>query len=97
MDLLNKSKKNILEYAFLGTNLEIKSEYLFGVEYKNDKRNKIVIFKIHDVINYLEKLNFKISPRKTAILLGNEGTISLQRKGGDCGKKVVINYKLNLY
>jgi hypothetical protein len=87
LDLFNKSKKNILEYAFLGTNLEIKPEYLFGVEYKNDKRYKIVVFKIQEVINYLEKLNFKISPRKTVILLGDKGTISLQRKGGDSGKK----------
>ena len=87
LDLLNKFKKQILEYAFYGTNLEIQPKYLFGVEYENVKRNKIVVFKIEDVINYLEKLNFKISPRKTVILLGNNGTISLQRKGGDSGKK----------
>ena len=87
LELLNKFKKQILEYAFYGTNLEIQPEYLFGVEYENVKRNKIVVFKIEDVINYLEKLNFKISPRKTAILLGDNSTISLQRKGGDSGKK----------
>lgn len=67
LDLLNKYKKQILEYAFYGYNLEIQPEYLFGVEYENDKRNKIVVFKMEDVIKYLEKLNFKISPRKTAI------------------------------
>ena len=60
---------------------------MFGVEYENTKRNKIVVFKIEDVIKYLEQLNFKISPRKTAILLGDNSTISLQRKGGDTGKK----------
>jgi hypothetical protein len=87
LDLLNKFKKQILEYAFFGTNLEIQPEYLFGVEYENEKRNKILVFKIQDIIKYLEKLNFKISPRKTAILLGDKGTISLQRKGGDSGKK----------
>lgn len=87
LDLLNKCKKQILEYAFYGSNLEMKPEYLFGVEYENDKRNKIVVFKIEDVIKYLEKLNFKISPRKTVILLGDNSTISLQRKGGDSGKK----------
>jgi len=32
-------------------------------------------------------LKFKISPRKTVIYLGDKGTISLQRKGGDGGKK----------
>ena len=87
IDLLNKFKRQILEYAFYGSNLETQPEYLFGVEYENVKRNKLLLFKIQDIIKYLEKLNFKISPRKTAILLGNEGTISLQRKGGDSGKK----------
>jgi hypothetical protein len=87
LDLLNKCKKQILEYAFYGTCLEIQPEYLFGVEYENTKRNKIVVFKIEDIIKYLEKLNFKISPRKTVILLGDNSTISLQRKGGDSGKK----------
>ena len=87
LDLLNKFKRQILEYAFYGVNSEIQPEYLFGVEYENTKRNKIVVFKIEDVIKYLEKLNFKISPRKTVILLGDKSTISLQRKGGDTGKK----------
>lgn len=87
LDLLNKFKKQILEYAFLGTNIEIQPEYLFGVEYENEKRSKIVVFKIKDVISYLENLKFKISPRKTAILLGDDSTLSLQRKGGDSGKK----------
>jgi len=87
LNLLNKFKKQILEYAFLGSNLEMQPEYLFGVKYENKKRSEIIVFKIKDIISYLEKLNFKISPRKTAILLGNKGTISLQRKGGDCGRK----------
>ncbi|MDA9216296.1 hypothetical protein N9O88_00535 [bacterium] len=87
LNLLNKNKKSILEYAFYGSNLEIQPEYLFGVEYENSKRNKIVVFKIEDIIKYLETLNFKISPKKTCILLGNDRTISLQRKGGDAGRK----------
>tara|TARA_B100001559_G_scaffold309000_1_gene302756 strand:- start:75 stop:869 length:795 start_codon:yes stop_codon:yes gene_type:complete len=87
LNLLNKCKKQILEYAFYGSNLEIQPEYLFCVEYEKTKRNKIVVFKIDSVIQYLEKLNFKISPRKTCILLGDNSTISLQRKGGDGGKK----------
>ena len=87
LGLLNNFKKQILEYAFLGTNIEIQPEYLFGVEYEDKKRSKIVVFKIQEVIGYLEKLKFKISHRKTAILLGDKGTISLQRKGGDSGRK----------
>ena len=87
INLLNKHKRKILEYAFLGDNIEMQPEYLIGVQYENKKRTKIVVFTIKEIISYLEKLNFKISPRKTCILLGNNKTISLQRKGGDCGKK----------
>jgi hypothetical protein len=96
LDLLNKCKKQILEYSFYGSNLEIQPEYLFGVEYENVKRKKIVVFKIVDVIKYLEKLNFKISPKKTVILLGDNGTISLQRKGGDSGRKCSNQLQIKL-
>lgn len=87
LESLNNSKKQILEYAFFGINMELKPEYLIGVEYKNKIRTKLIIFKIVEIIDYLEKLSFKISPRKTVILLGDEGTISLQRKGGDSWRK----------
>lgn len=87
LTILNKHKRLILNYAFLGTNLEMQPEYLFAVEYINDKKTKIVLFKIKDIIDYLEQLDFKISPRKTVIMLGDKGIISLQRKGGDGGKK----------
>ena len=87
ISLLNKHKHQILTYAFLGTNLETQPEYLFGVEYINNTRSKLIVFKINEIICYLETLKFKISPRKTAILLGDESIISLQRKGGDSGKK----------
>jgi len=96
LDLFNKCKKQILEYAFYGSSLEIQPEYLFGVEYEKTKRNKLVVCKIEDVITYLEKLNFKISPRKTAILLGDNSTISLQRKGGDSGKKTSNQLQIKL-
>jgi hypothetical protein len=85
--LLNRNKRRILEYAFFGTNPEIKPLFLFGVEYVRDIRKKIVVFRIKDAIDYLTTLDFKISPRKTAIILGDNGIISLQRKGGDGGKK----------
>ena len=87
LNLLNSNKKKILEYAFYGSNLELQPEYLFGIEYENNKRNKIIVFKIEDIIKYLETFNFKISPKKTCILLGENGTLSLQRKGGDAGRK----------
>ena len=88
--LLNNHKKLILNYAFLGNNLEMSPEYLLGVEYINKIRDNIKVFKIKKIIDYLENMNFKISPKKTRIILGNEkykDIISLQRKGGDTGKK----------
>lgn len=87
LNCLNKNKRKILEYAFLGINLDLQPEYLFGVEYSNKKRIKIILFEIKKIIDYLEKLDFKVSPRKTVILLGDDSIISLQRKGGDSGKK----------
>lgn len=87
IDNMNKNKNKILNYAFFGTNQEIQPEFLFGVEYVDNKRYKIVLFKIIDVINYLKKLDFKISTKKTVIVLGDDNIISMQRKGGDKGKK----------
>lgn len=87
IDILNKHKKEILNYAFFGTNQKLKPEYLFGVEYKDNIRRKIILYKIKDIIIYLEKLQFRISKRKTVIKLGNDSILSLQRKGGDGGKK----------
>jgi hypothetical protein len=84
---LNENKKKILNYAFYGINKEMQPEYLFGVEYINDKRTKIIVFKIKDIITYLENLEFKITKGKTVIVLGDDNIISLQRKGGDGGKK----------
>ena len=87
LTVLNSNKRDILNYAFLGKNPEIQPEYLIGVEYKNNKKDSIVVFKIKDVIDYLETCDFRISPKKTALILGNENIISLQRKGGDRGYK----------
>lgn len=87
IDNLNKYKIKFLHYVFYGINQEIRPEYLFGVEYSNNKRTKIIIFKIIDIINYLGKLNFAITKRKTVIVLGVDSIISLRRKRGDKGKK----------
>ena len=86
IDVLNKYKTEILEYAFYGPNIELQPEYLIGVEYLKNKRHKIVVFKITNIIRYLESLQFKINKRKTVISL-DANVISLQRKGGDGGKK----------
>lgn len=84
---LNKNKKKILNYAFLGTNKDKQPDFLIGIEYVNNKRTKLILFKIADIIIYLETLNFNITKGKTVIQLGNDRIISLQRKGGDKGNK----------
>ena len=87
IDNLNKHKNKILDYAFFGTNLDTQPKYLFAVEYVDNKRSKIVLCKIKDIMEYLDNCCFKITKRKTVITLGDDSIISLQRKGGDGGKK----------
>jgi len=85
--LLNENKRQILDYAFIGTNHEMQPDYLFGVEYLDNKRTKIVLCKITDIIEYLETLHFTITKGKTVVVLGDDNILSMQRKGGDGGKK----------
>ncbi len=87
IDIFNKNKKEILNYAFLGTSQEMKPNYLCGVEYCDDDRKRIVLFKIKDILSYLNTLDFKLAKSETVIILGDDSIISLQRKGGDGGKK----------
>lgn len=85
--ILNKNKRQIFNYAFMGTIIETQPEYLFGVEYIDNKRTKIIICKIKDIIDYFVTLDFEITSKETVIKLGNDSILSLQRKGGDGGKK----------
>ena len=86
LELLNIHKRSILEYAFLGTdNEDYAPEYLVGSEYVNNKRARLCIWKIHDIISYLEANDFEISSRKSVIKLGD--VFSIQRKGGDGGRR----------
>jgi hypothetical protein len=84
---LNASKKEIFEYVLLGNCEEYKPEYLIGVEYEGTTRKMIIVLKTKDIINYFETLEFKISPRATGIILGGDSVLSIQRKGGDSGRK----------
>ena len=84
---LNQYKRKILHYAFLGTNPDIVPTYLFGVEYVNDSRNKIVLMKIQDIIDYLETLDFKISKEKRWLPSAMTVYYLCSEKGGDGGKK----------
>jgi hypothetical protein len=86
LELLNIHKRSILTYAFLGTeNEDYVPEYLVGSEYVNNKRTRLCIWKIHDIISYLETNDFVISSRKSVIKLGD--VFSIQRKGGDGGRR----------
>ena len=85
VDSLNIHKKEILHYAFLGTNGNIEPDYLIGSEYIQNKRSRMCIWKIHDIIESLAQDNFEISHKKSVLKLG--GAFSMQRKGGDGGRK----------
>ena len=84
---LNDHKRKILEYAFYGTDRDFSPDYLIGIEYDNKKRTKLSFFKIDTIINYLETQTFTIKKSKTVVSLGDHNSITLQRKGGDNGKK----------
>jgi hypothetical protein len=86
LELFNIHKRSILTYAFLGTeNEDYVPEYLVGSEYVNNKRARLCIWKIHDIISHLEASDFEISSRKSVIKLGD--VFSIQRKGGDGGRR----------
>lgn len=85
INILNKNKRIILEYAFYGINQLDKPIYLIGIEYIKNVRSKLIIYKISDIINYLLLQKFTITKSKSVIALGN--SLTLQRKGGDGGKK----------
>jgi len=92
---LNKYKNKIINYAILGYDELCKPDLLLGVEYDKQKnRNKIIIYKMEDVINYLNTQTFKIRKSGTVIELGTAFTF--QRKGGDSAKKTAnhIQFKL---
>lgn len=95
--ILNNNVEHILKYAFLGQDEENQPDYVITVQCtKDNKRVAITAFKIQDAINYLQTLRFKVSPRKTVIYLGEDGIISLQRKGGDSGKKSSNNIQIKI-
>lgn len=85
INYLNKYKKNILEYVFKGTDLKNQPNYICGVEYIKNKRSIIIIYNLDDVIDYLLQFDFFIKKSNSVISLNN--CFSIQRKGGDSGKK----------
>lgn len=95
--ILNNNVEPILRYAFLGLDIKNQPEYGIAVKYdKNKKRESIKAFRIQDAINYLKTLTFTVSSQKTGIYLGEDGIISLQRKGGDSGRKSSNNMQIKI-
>ncbi len=93
--LLNQNKEEIIKYALIGYEEESKPNILCGVEYTKDKiRNKLIFYKMDDVIKYLKTQTFKIRKSGTVIELGDSFTI--QRKGGDKGKKQANHLQMKL-
>lgn len=83
INTLNNNKRKILEYVFKGNRNDCIPN-LFCISYKG-LTDKIIIYRINDIIEYLMDFSFKIKRSKTVISLGN--IMSLQRKGGDSGRK----------
>ena len=69
----------------MGTDPENQPKYICGVEYIGKKRHKLIIYKMDDVIKFFDNYKFMIRKSKTVIELGK--ALTLQRKGGDSGKK----------
>ena len=92
---LNKYKSKVIDYAFLGYEEKNKPNVLLGVEYDKEKnRNKMIFYKMQSVIKYLNTQEFKIRKSGTVIQLGD--TFTMQRKGGDSGKKTANHLQFKL-
>jgi len=92
--VLNDNKKNILECIFLGNNPKYSPNILCGIEYIDNKRNNMTLYRMTDVIEYLAKQDFKITKSRSVISLGD--CLTIQRKGGDGGKKSANNIQFKL-
>jgi hypothetical protein len=92
VETLENNKKKLLNYAFRG-NLKEYRPKLFSITLfdKNNKREKLIVWKIQDIINHLMKYDVKIKDSKTTIEISNG--LTFQRKGGDGGKKQANNFQ----
>lgn len=91
IDLIKQNKKNIINYAFRGYEEKFIPE-LFSISlFTNNIREKIIFWKMNDVIDYILESDVKIKKSETVIELGNGFTF--QRKGGDSGKKGGNNFQ----
>jgi hypothetical protein len=92
VEILENNKKKLLNYAFRGKEKEYRPK-LFSITLfdKNNKREKLIVWKMKDIINHLMKYDVKIKDSKTTIEISNG--LTFQRKGGDGGKKQANNFQ----
>jgi hypothetical protein len=91
IDLIEKNKKNIIQYAFCGYEIEFIPELLSITLFTKNIREKIIFWKMNDIIDYLMNSNVVIKKSKTVIEISNG--LTFQRKGGDGGKKEGNNFQ----
>ena len=99
INIIETNKEKIIKFAFLGYEEEYKPDILsISLFDENDtpccKRQKIIFWKMNDVIDYLVKLenSVKIRDKKTVIEISKG--LTFQRKGGDSGKKSANQFQI---
>ena len=91
INIIEKNKKKIINYAFCGYETNFIPE-LFSISlFKKDEREKIIFWKMNDIIDYLMNSNVIIKKSQTVIEISNN--LTFQRKGGDGGKKEGNNFQ----
>ena len=91
INLIQKNRKNIINYAFCGNDIKFAPE-LFSISlFTNNVRDKIIFWKMNDIIDYLINGNVMIKKSQTVIEISNG--LTFQRKGGDCGRKEANNFQ----
>jgi hypothetical protein len=96
INIIEKNKKDVIEYAFCGYEKEYIPNY-FSISLYNtkNKRLKIIFWKMIDIINYLLDKKFKTfirEPNNTVIEISNG--LTFQRKGGDNVRKQANNIQI---
>jgi len=91
IDLIEKNKKNIIHYAFCGYETDFIPELLSITLFTKNIREKIIFWKMNNIIDYLMNSNVTIKKSKTVIEISNG--LTFQRKGGDGGKKEGNNFQ----
>jgi len=94
VDTLEKTKIDILKFAFLGDNPEYYPDLFLVSYYKNNTRNKIIVWKTMDIIDYIAEFPVRIRERGTVIEFGPAFT--MQRKGGDSGNPTANQLQFKL-